>query len=66
MWDFIEQEDCIDVVGWDGFNGDDDISLGSIYKHEDGYYWFEPSADRIPLSCSALKTILEKLSELNT
>ena len=66
MWDFIEDEDGINVVGWDGFNGDDNIHIGSIFKHTDGYFWFEPSVECIPLSCSALKTIFEKLSMLNT
>jgi hypothetical protein len=62
---FEQQEDSIDVIGWDGFNGDDDICLGSVYKHEDDYYWFEPSADRIPLSCRQLRDIAEFLSKLN-
>ena len=65
MWEFIEDIDGVNVVGWDAFHGDDDTHMGSIYKHEDGCYWFEPSSDRIPLSSIFLKTIADKLSELN-
>ncbi len=62
---FEQEGDLINVVGWDGFNGDDDVSLGSVYKHEDNYYWFEPSADRVPLSCKQMRDIAEFLSRMN-
>lgn len=65
MFEFKEEDDALSVVGLDGFNGDDYCYMGCIYKHEDGYYWFEPSADRAPLSCKGLQIIAKKLSDLN-
>lgn len=66
MLNFKKQEDgTFDVVGWDPFNGDDDALLGSIFLHEDNYFWFEPSAERVPLTCKQLKLIFYKLSQLN-
>jgi len=39
--------------------------LGCIYKHEDGYCRFEPSADREPLSCKQLIDIANMVSNFN-
>lgn len=61
--EFIDQGDLIACIGWDEFNGDDDIFLGSIKLNK--YYWFHPSARRIPLTCRQLRDIAGKLSELN-
>lgn len=64
--EFIDQGDLIACMGFDWLKGDDDIFLGSIkLNKDDKYYWFHPSARRIPLTCRQLIEISGKLSELN-
>ena len=65
MFEFKEEDNALSVIGRGGLNEDDDCYMGCIYKDEDGYYWFEPSADRVPLSCKGLQAIAKKLSDLN-
>jgi hypothetical protein len=64
--EFKDNDDLIAVFDWDGFNGDDDIFIGSIKKNkDDGYFWFHPARGRIPLTCEQLTNIANNLSELN-
>tara|TARA_R110002126_G_scaffold101189_2_gene233182 strand:+ start:1884 stop:2105 length:222 start_codon:yes stop_codon:yes gene_type:complete len=64
--EFKDSDDLISVFDLDGFNGDDDIFIGSIKNNkDDGYFWFHPARGRIPLTCKQLINIANKLSELN-
>ena len=64
--EFIDHDDFISCHDWDGFNGYDDVFIGSIkLNSEDGYYWFHPARGRIPLTCRHLRSLTEKISELN-
>jgi len=66
MFEFKNNGKFLEVWGWDGFNGDDDILIGTIKEDTDGdYYWFHP-AKEINLSCKMMRVISIKLSELNT
>lgn len=56
----------IDCIGWDGYNGEDGVSLGGITKNtNDGYYWFFPTCDQVPLTSQQLRLISDKLTALN-
>tara|TARA_R110002033_G_scaffold165445_3_gene203362 strand:+ start:197 stop:403 length:207 start_codon:yes stop_codon:yes gene_type:complete len=66
VMEFKDSDDLIYVFDWDGFNGDNDIFMGSLKKNkDDGYFWFHPARSRIPLTCNQLTKIAKKLSDLN-
>lgn len=60
--DYKQHGDTIRVTTWNTLKIDDDILLGHIII-KDGYHWF--NAADTNFSCSMLKELSEKLSELN-
>jgi len=66
MIDFQKRPDSIACFDWDAFNGDHNAFIGSIKLNEDdGYYWFHPANDRIPLTCKQLKQLADRINSLN-
>jgi len=62
--EFKENDEFIEVCGWDSIRGDDDCLFGFIRKDSGGYHWFHP-ARRVVMSCRVMREISKKLSELN-
>ena len=53
-----------DVLGWDAYNGEDDVFIGTI-TNPDGYYYFEVFESSPLLTCRLLMDIGYELSRLN-
>jgi len=56
--------DTYDVMGWDAYNGEDDVFIGTI-TNPDGYYYFEVFESSPLLTCRLLMDIGYELSRLN-
>ena len=63
--EFIEQsEELISCVDWCDLE-EEDVYLGNIRMSSDGYFRFIPQFEILGLTCSHMKQISKKLSELN-